>query len=96
MFSFIANVHNGIFGGIQRYFEDWFLGLFARLVFAAVLFFYFFNSALTKIGEGALGFLEIQDGAYVQILPSVMEHYGYDGFPDPGLPLQAHRHGRNL
>ena len=78
MFAAITNLHNSVFGGLQRGLEDWFLGLLARLVFAAVLFFYFFNSALTKIGEGPLGFLTISDGAYVQMFPKVMEAVSYD------------------
>ena len=63
-----------------------FLGLFARLVFAAVLFMYFFNAAKTKIGEGALGFLTITDGAYVQIFPKVFEEVGYDVTQIPFFP----------
>lgn len=78
MFNAIANLHDAVFGGLQQAFEDWFLGLLARLIFAAVLFFYFFNSAMTKIGEGTLGFLTITDGAYVQMFPKVMEAVGYD------------------
>ncbi len=88
MFGFIGNIYHGIFGFIQRAFEDWFLGLFARVVFAAVLFFYFFNSAMTKVGEGLQGLLAIQDGAYAQILPSVMEQYGYDVSQIPTIPYK--------
>lgn len=57
---------------------DRILGLLGRLIFAAVLFGYFWNAALTKIGDGPLGFLHITDSAYVQILPSVMEANQYD------------------
>lgn len=78
MFHAIANVHNSVFGGLQSALEDWLLGLLSRLVFAAVLFFYFFNSAMTKIAEGPLGFLTITDGAYVQMFPKVMEAVTYD------------------
>ncbi len=88
MFSLITNLHDKVFGFIQRGFENWFLGLFARLVFAAVLFFYFFNSAKTKIGEGALGFLTITDNAYFQILPSVVEQYGFDVSQVPTFPYK--------
>ena len=88
MFSSIANLHDSIFGGVQRGLENWFLGLFARLVFAAVLFIYFFNSAKTKIGEGPLGFLNVTDNAYFQILPSVVEHYGYDVSQVPAFPYK--------
>ncbi|MGE0701812.1 MAG: DoxX family protein [Hyphomicrobiaceae bacterium] len=62
----------------ERTLDGWFPSLLARLIFLAVLFGYYWNSALTKIGEGPLGFLEITDSAYIQILPSVMEANGYD------------------
>jgi putative oxidoreductase len=48
--------------------DRWFLGLFARLVFLAVLVPYYLNSALTKFD----GPFSISDGAYYQIaLPAV-------------------------
>lgn len=50
----------------------------ARLTFAGVLLFYFWGSALTKLGPGSLGFLSPSDGAYVQIFPKAMEAAGYD------------------
>ena len=66
--------------------EPWLLGLLARLTFAAVLFGYFWSSALTKIGDGALGVFTIADGAYFQIVPAVVEAYGYDASAVPVLP----------
>ncbi len=86
MFRIIANLHDSIFGSMQQAFEDWLLGLMARLVFVAVLFVYFYNSAMTKVGEGVSGLFQIQDGAYIQILPSVMEQYGYDVSQIPAFP----------
>ncbi len=50
----------------------------ARFVFAAVLLLYFWNSALSKVGDGLLGVLHPSSGAYVQIFPKVMEAVGYD------------------
>ncbi|MGI9499617.1 MAG: DoxX family protein [Geminicoccaceae bacterium] len=88
MFNAIANLHNAVFGGLQHALGDWFLGLFARLVFAAVLFVYFFNSAMTKIGEGTLGFLTVTDNAYFQILPTVVEQYEFDASQIPFFPYQ--------
>jgi len=88
MFNAIANLHDAIFGGLQDALEDWFLGLLARLIFAAVLFFYFFNSAMTKIGEGTLDFLTVTDNAYFQILPSVVEQYDFDASQIPFFPYQ--------
>lgn len=81
-----ARWHGLMFGRVQRALEDWFLGLFARLAFAGVLFLYFVNSALTKLGEGPLGFLYLSDSAYFQILPPVVEQYGYDASQVPFLP----------
>ncbi len=54
------------------------LPLLARLTFAAVLLVYFWNSALTKPGEGLFGVFAPSSGAYVQIFPKAMEAVGYD------------------
>ena len=74
----VARRHAAAFGALERTLEPWFLGLAARLVFAAVLFGYYWTSALTKIGDGVFGVFSVSDGAYMQILPSVMEANGYD------------------
>ncbi|MEL7343372.1 MAG: DoxX family protein [Pseudomonadota bacterium] len=50
----------------------------ARLLFVAVLFGYYWNSAKTKLGDGFFGFLAPSDGAYIQIFPRVVEAAGYD------------------
>lgn len=88
MIASIQNLHHRFFGFIQRLLQDWFPGLLARFVFAAVLFMYFFNSAKTKVGDGVSGLLNIQDGAFIQILPTVMEQYGYDASQIPTFPYQ--------
>lgn len=88
MFDAMARLHRLFFGGLQQALEDWFLGLMARFVFAAVLFLYFFNSAMTKIGDGPLGFLTVTDNAYFQILPTVVEQYGFDASQIPAFPYQ--------
>ncbi len=49
------------------------LPLAARLVFAGVLFVYYWNSGLTKLDGFGLS-----SGAYVQIFPKAMEAVGYD------------------
>ncbi|MDD7911846.1 MULTISPECIES: DoxX family protein [Pseudovibrio] len=74
----LVSIYTGIFGAIERAAGDWFLGLLARVVFASVLFGYFWNSALTKISDGLLGFLTPTTGAYAQILPQITEAAGYD------------------
>jgi len=72
----------------QHKIQSWFPGLLARLTFASVLFFYFFNSAKTKVGEGLSGFTQIQDGAYFQIMPAVVERFNYDASQVPFFPYQ--------
>ncbi|MEL6840885.1 MAG: DoxX family protein [Pseudomonadota bacterium] len=57
---------------------DEILPLLARLVFAGVLLLYYWNSGLTKLGDGILGFVIPSSGAYVQIFPKAMEAVGYD------------------
>lgn len=53
---------------------DWLLPTAARLVFAAVLFSYFWTSAATKLD----GPLTPSLGAYAQIFPKAFEAAGYD------------------
>jgi putative oxidoreductase len=86
MITPVRALHDQVFGVVERHFGPWLPGLFARLVFAAVLLGYFLNSAMTKIGHGALGFLTVTDSAYFQILPPVVEAYGFDVSQVPFLP----------
>jgi len=88
MIRFIRNIHDSFFGSIIRGLESWLPGLFARFVFAAVLFTYFFHSAKTKVGELPSGFFSIQDGAYFQIIPPVVERFGYDASQVPFWPYK--------
>ncbi|WP_417687123.1 DoxX family protein [Roseibium sp.] len=78
LISLLVNLHNTVFGALERLTSGWFLGLAARAVFASTLLVYFINSALTKMGNGLFGFLSPSDGAYAQILPTLMEQVGYD------------------
>lgn len=87
MFSFFRRFHDSLFF-IFRKSEGWLPGLAARFVFAAVLFMYFFNSAKTKVGELPDGFFELQDNAYFQIIPTVVERFGYDASQVPFFPYQ--------
>lgn len=59
--------------GLDRQ-ADWLLPTAARLVFAAVLFSYFWSSAQTKLD----GVLTPSIGAYAQIFPKAFEAVGYD------------------
>ena len=74
----ITQIHRAFFAALEKLTEGWFLGLFARFTFLAVLFFYFFNSWKTKTGDGILGFLSVSDGAYYQIVPWAMDAAGGD------------------
>lgn len=51
----------------------WLTPTAARLLFAAVLFVYYWNSGLTKLGDGVFGFLFPSTGAYIQIFPKTVE-----------------------
>jgi putative oxidoreductase len=86
MITRLTALHGHIFGLAEARLDGWFLGLFARFVFAAVLLVYYLNSAATKVGEGIAGFFSIGDNAYFQILPSVVEAYGYDASQVPFFP----------
>ncbi|MEM1265409.1 MAG: DoxX family protein [Pseudomonadota bacterium] len=71
---------------VERALDGWLTGLAARLVFASVLFGYYWNAALTKVGDGIGGFFQVQDSAYFQIVPPVVEAAGYDTSAVPAFP----------
>lgn len=73
----LVNLHNMIFDAIERGLGG-LLPLLSRFIFAAVLFLYYWNSGLTKIGDGIFGFLQPSVGAYAQIFPKAMEAVTYD------------------
>jgi putative oxidoreductase len=76
--DFLSDLHDRVFGFLERNADAWMLGLIARFAFAAVLYGYFLNSARTKVGEGLLGFFSIQPGAYYQIAYPAVEAAGGD------------------
>ena len=86
MIAKLISLHGRLFGLVEARLDGWFLGLLARFVFAAVLLVYYLNSAGTKVGDGLAGFFSIGDNAYFQILPSVVEAYGYDASQVPFFP----------
>ncbi len=73
----LISLHDTVFAHIERL-GTLLLPLFARFAFAAVLMVYFWNSALTKLGDGLFGFLSPSIGAYSQIFPKQLEAAGYD------------------
>lgn len=86
MVTQLTALHGRVFGFLEAKLDGWFLGFLARLVFAAVLAIYYLHSAGTKVGDGITGFFSIGDNAYFQILPSVVEAYGYDASQVPFFP----------
>lgn len=77
MIRALTSLHDAVFGGLERATVPVMTTL-ARLLFAAILLFYYWNSGLTKLGDGVLGFLFPSDGAYIQIFPKTVEALGYD------------------
>ncbi len=73
----LIRLQEAIFRPIER-FEPLVMPLLARLVFAGVLFQYFWASAKTKLGDGFFGFLSPSTGAYAQIFPKKAEEVLYD------------------
>lgn len=69
----LFEAHDRVFAGIERAAGTWLLPSLARLVFAAVLLVYFWNSAATKL-DG----LGLSVGAYAQIFPQKAEAVLYD------------------
>lgn len=57
---------------------DLLLGTSARLIFAGVLFLYFWNSAATKVGDGFFGIFTITAGGFGQIFPKAAEAVLWD------------------
>lgn len=73
----LIHVHNTVFAWI----EGWapaVVPTLARLIFAGVLFLYYWNSATGKLGEGILGIFRLDFGAYGSIAPRAFEAAGYD------------------
>lgn len=64
----LKGIHCAFFNKLASLTNGWFLSTAARFSFLAVIYFYYINSANTKVGEGFLGFFEVQFGAYIQIL----------------------------
>ncbi|GAB5446274.1 DoxX family protein [Gymnodinialimonas sp.] len=89
----LLTLHNRVFQGLETHVAPVLIPTLARFLFAAILFFYFWNSAVTKVGDGFLGLFQPGFGAYGQILPRVFEASGYDlsqiGFLPRALVLVA-------
>ena len=78
MLQSLQATHDKLFTALEKALDGWFLGLSARLIFSSVLFFFFINSAMTKVGDGLFGIFSPSIGAYAQILPPIVEAVEYD------------------
>ncbi len=75
---FLIRMFDEILESIYNRCSDWIVPTLARAVFTVILLNYYVGSAVTKFGDGILGFLSPGAGAYVQIFPKAMEAVGYD------------------
>lgn len=73
----LIRAHNAVFARIEAQ-ASAVIPTLARLVFAGVLFLYYWKSATGKLGEGLLGFVRPDFGAYGSITPRAFEAAGYD------------------
>lgn len=74
----LISLHNIVFDRIERLAPS-LMPTLARFIFAAVLFVYYWNSGLTKLGgEGLGGFFSPTFNAFAQIFPKGAEAAGYD------------------
>ena len=72
----LVSLHTALFTRIER--AEWLLPTIARLLFAAILLVYYWNSGLTKLGDGLTGLFNPAVGAYAQIFPKAAEAVTYD------------------
>ncbi|MCR9213709.1 MAG: DoxX family protein [Proteobacteria bacterium] len=75
LINVLNGIYSAVFENLELKLQNWFLGLSARLVFASVLLAFFWQSALTKIGDGLF---TPTVGAYAQIFPKTLEAVEYD------------------
>jgi len=73
----LISLHNALFSAIDRI-GSLGLGMLMRLVFAATLLMYYWNSGLTKLGDGVFGFLKVTAGGFGQIFPKGAEAVFWD------------------
>ena len=77
MIGLLTRLHHSIFGAFESISTP-VLTTLARFVFAAVLFVYFLNSALTKTPDGFSNLFSPSFNAFAQIFPKGAEAVSYD------------------
>ena len=87
--DFFVRLYVAVFSALEQLTRGWFIGAFARFAFAGILLMYFWNSALTMISSGPLGFLTPSTGAFAQILPQMMQAVSYDQTQIPFFPYHV-------
>jgi putative oxidoreductase len=73
----LIHIHDSVFARIEAL-APAIIPTLARLVFAGVLFLYYWKSGTGKLGEGFLGLFRPGFGAYGSITPRAFEASGYD------------------
>ncbi len=73
----LKRLYERVFAFVDRVTEGWLLPTLARFTFLAVLFVFFWKSAMTKVGDGIFGLFSPATGAYFQIVPKAVEAAGY-------------------
>ena len=71
----LLHAYDRLVSALHRWTDGWAIEIAARLAFASVLFLFFITAARTKIGPH---FWQINDAAYIQIFPGLVEAHGYD------------------
>jgi putative oxidoreductase len=74
----LTHLHCRVFSALDATLSPILLPTLARFLFVASLFLYYWNSGLTKTGDGILGLFRLDTGAYIQVLPRVFDAVGYD------------------
>ncbi|QIE47102.1 DoxX family protein [Pseudohalocynthiibacter aestuariivivens] len=74
----IFSIYRSLTATLER--QDWLVPTLARIIFAGVLFYYFWQSGVSKIAfdQGIGGWLTPTDGAFAQIFPKAAEAVLYD------------------
>jgi putative oxidoreductase len=73
----LISLHHALFARLEAA-APFLIPTLARVIFAGTLFVYYWNSALTKFGDGIGGLFQPSAGAYIQIFPKAFEAAGYD------------------
>lgn len=74
----LISLHTRLFDALESHLAPVLIPTLARLIFAGTLLVYYWNSGMTKLGDGIAGIFNPGFGAYGQILPRMFEAAGYD------------------